>query len=229
MLVQFAKSHLFFTPPEPTKSFTGQTILVTGSNVGLGLEAARWFVRLDAQRVILAVRSLEKGEAAKQSIDSTEKRPGVVEVWKLDLGDYDSIKAFATRADSGLDRVDVLVENAGILAYKFEMMADDESIITTNVVSPVLHSLLMLPKLRETAIKYNTQPRLCFTGSFVHYITPFKEQKEKRIFEALADEKKSNMNDRYSPLSIHNRLSCQILSNDQQLQRLQAFGNIRRT
>jgi retinol dehydrogenase-12 len=42
--------------PYPTKKFTGQTIIVTSSNVGLGLEAARHFVRLDAAKVIIAVR-----------------------------------------------------------------------------------------------------------------------------------------------------------------------------
>jgi NAD(P)-dependent dehydrogenase (short-subunit alcohol dehydrogenase family) len=51
--------------PLPTTSFKGQTIIVTGSNTGLGLEAARHFVRLDAPRVIIAIRSIKKGEDAK--------------------------------------------------------------------------------------------------------------------------------------------------------------------
>ncbi|KAF5988825.1 retinol dehydrogenase 12 [Fusarium bulbicola] len=66
--------------PVPTTSFQGQTIIVTGSNTGLGLEAARHFVRLDAELVILAVRSLEKGEAAKASIEASTKRKNVVQV-----------------------------------------------------------------------------------------------------------------------------------------------------
>jgi len=41
--------------PVPTMKFTGKTIIVTGSNTGIGLEAARYFVRLDAAKVILAV------------------------------------------------------------------------------------------------------------------------------------------------------------------------------
>ncbi|KAM0316480.1 hypothetical protein ACHAPQ_011302 [Fusarium lateritium] len=66
--------------PVPTTSFKGQTIIVTGSNTGLGLEAANHFVRLDADVVILAVRSLKRGEAAKASIESSTGRKGVVQM-----------------------------------------------------------------------------------------------------------------------------------------------------
>ena len=43
----FLYSQLFITPSYPTRSFTGETVIVTGSNVGLGYEAARHFVRLE--------------------------------------------------------------------------------------------------------------------------------------------------------------------------------------
>ena len=44
------------------------------------------------------------------------------------------------------------------------MMEDNESSITTNVISPMLHSLLLLPKLRETGAKFNTLPRYVNTS-----------------------------------------------------------------
>ena len=93
-----------------------------------------------------------------KSIEDSTGRTGVVEVWQLDLSHYESVKEFAKRAQ-GLARLDILVENAGIVTFEFSMMEDNESIITTNVVSPVLHSLLLLPKLRETGAKFNTLPR----------------------------------------------------------------------
>ena len=191
----FFYSQVLFTPPQPTLKYTGQTVIVTGSNVGLGLEAARWFVRLDAAKVILAVRSLSKGEDAKRSIEESEDRPGVVEVWSLDLSSYESVKDCAKKAES-LDRLDVLVENAGIVTFKWSMMEENESTITTNVVSPLLHAVLSLPKMRETSIKFNTTPKLVFTASFVHWLTKFNEKKEDRIFDALADERKADMRDR---------------------------------
>ncbi len=187
---QFAKL------PYPTKKFTGQTIIVTGSNVGMGLEAARHFVRLEASKVILAVRSIPKGNEAKKSIENSEKRLGVVEVWELDLAKYSSVKLFAEKAKS-LERLDVVVENAGIYTDRFEMAEEDESTITVNVVSTMLLGLLLLPKLRETALKFNKAPVLTFTGSFVHYQTSFPERKAKNIFQGLADGKTARMKDRY--------------------------------
>lgn len=156
--IAFMRSQFFSIPPYPTKKYTGQTIIVTGSNVGLGLEASRHFVRLDAAKVVLAVRTIGKGEAAKRSIEESTGRTGVVEVWQLDLSHYESVKDFAERAQ-GLERLDILVENAGIVTFNFSMAEDNESAITTNVVSPILHSLLLLPKLRATGAKYNTLPR----------------------------------------------------------------------
>lgn len=190
---KYIYSQLIFTPPHPTTKFTNQTIIITGSNVGLGLEAARHFVRLFAAKVILAVRTPEKGEAAKESILKSENATSdVIEVWKLDLSSYQSCKEFAKRAE-GLERVDVLVENAGIVTEEWKVTEGNESTITTNVVSPVLHALLMLPKLRETAVKFDTVPKLVFVTSFVHWLTKFEEQKEERIFDALADKSKANM------------------------------------
>ena len=119
-------------------------------------------MRLDAAKVILGVRNIEKGEEAKRSIEQSTGRTGVVEVWQLDLAHYESVKDFAKRAQ-GLERLDILVENAGIVTFNFTMTEDNESTITTNVVSPVLHSLLLLPKLRETGAKFNTLPRYVHT------------------------------------------------------------------
>ena len=171
--------------------------MVTGSNIGLGLEAARWFVKLDAAKVILAVRTIEKGEEAKRDIEASTKRTGVVEVWSLDLSSYESVKQCAKRAE-GLERLDVLVENAGILSWQFKMMEDNEAHITTNVVSPLLHAVLSLPKLRETSIKFKTVPRLVFTESFTHWMAKFNERKETKILQSMADEKKADMADRYN-------------------------------
>lgn len=195
--IAFMRSQFFSIPPYPTKKYSGQTVIVTGSNTGLGLEASRHFVRLDAAKVILAVRNLEKGEAAKKSIEESTGRTGVVEVWQLDLASYESVKDCAKRAQA-LERLDILVENAGIVTFNFTMTEDNESSITTNVINPILHSLLLLPKLRETGAKFNTLPRLVFVTSFVHWMTQFPEREEENIFEALADEKKARMDDRYN-------------------------------
>jgi NAD(P)-dependent dehydrogenase (short-subunit alcohol dehydrogenase family) len=192
----FLKSQLFTTLPYPTKKFTSQTIIVTGSNIGMGLEAARHFVRLDAAKVILAVRSTSKGDVARNSIEESEKRLGVVEVWELDLARYESVLAFAERAKR-LERLDVVVGNAGVFPFEFAMAEEDELTITVNVVSTLLLGVLLVPKLRETAMKFGTVPVLTFTGSFTHAQATFPEREAANIFEKLADEKTAKMNDRY--------------------------------
>lgn len=194
----FLYSQFFVKLPYPKKSLSGQTIIVTGSNTGLGLEAARHFTRLGAAKVILAVRSLSKGEAAKESIEASTDRKGVVEVWSLDLGSYESVKEFAKKAE-GLDRLDALVENAGVAKTAWSVQEDNEATITTNVVSTFLLGLLLLPKLRETGQKYNITPHLTVTCSEVHAWSPMEERKSESIFDALNNKETANMGDRYFP------------------------------
>jgi retinol dehydrogenase-12 len=184
-----------FTPYYPTNSFAGQTVIVTGGNAGLGFEAAKHITRLGAEKAILAVRSVEKGEAAREAIESGTGRKAV-EVWPLDLSSYNSVKAFAARA-SQLPRLDVLLSNAGIATMKFSMAEDNEATITTNVVSNILLSLLLLPKLKETAERYGSKTHLTIVASDAHRMASFPEHKEPVIFEALNDPK-SSMMDRYS-------------------------------
>lgn len=195
-LLKFLHSQLFLSLPYPEAEFSGQTVIVTGSNVGLGFEAAQHFTRLNAKKVILAVRSLEKGEAAKKSIEESTKRTGAVEVWQLDLSSYESVKQFVQRAEA-LERLDVIVENAGIATDKYKVFEDNESTITTNVVSTFLLALMILPKLRETSTKFNVTPHLVIVSSEVHYFTSFPERTSPNIFQTLNDKETANMHDRY--------------------------------
>lgn len=198
---QFLKSFLyeqiFGKLPYPTKKLTGQTVIVTGSNSGMGLEAARHFVRLDAAKVIIAVRDRSKGEAAAKSIIESEKcSKNTVDVWDLDLASYDSTVKFAQRATSELERLDIVVANAGVYLYDFSMAEQDETTITVNVVSTLLMGIMLLPKLRETSITHNHETVLTFVGSFVHYLTSFPEQNADDIFKELADGSTARMTDR---------------------------------
>ena len=192
--LEFLRSQ-FTSIPYPATDFAGQTVIVTGSNTGLGLEAARHFARMNAEKVIMAVRNLKKGEAAKRSIEETTGRKGVLEVWQLDLSSYASVKEFVRKAES-LKRLDAVVENAGIATDKYTVFEDNESTITTNVVSTFLLGLMILPKLRESSMKYNTTPHLVIVSSEVHGFTPFKEQDSSNIFQTLNDKETANMTDR---------------------------------
>ena len=131
---------------------------------GLGIEAARHFVRLNATRVIIACRSADKGAAAKQNIESSTQRLGVVQVWQLDLTSFESVKEFATRA-SRLDRLDVLLNNASVLMMAAEFHEGHETMVTVNVLSTLLLTLLLLPTLRRSAAKFNMIPHIVIVSS----------------------------------------------------------------
>lgn len=204
-------TQLFVSLPKPSPStdttFQGRTIIVTGSNIGLGLEAARHFTALGAGKVILAVRNAEKGQAAKTSIEESTntKGQGIVEVWPLELSNYASVKAFAARASSELERLDILLENAGMATANYNVAEDNEATITVNVISTFLLALLLLPKLRETAREFPTddpkkKPHLVIVSSGVHYFTSFPEQSapEGQILATLNDKTSANMEDRYN-------------------------------
>jgi NAD(P)-dependent dehydrogenase (short-subunit alcohol dehydrogenase family) len=123
-------------------SFAGRTALVTGANSGLGELTARELARVGAH-VILAVRNTDKGEAAAQQMT------GDVEVRRLDLRDLSSVRDFA----DGVDRVDVLINNAGIMATKHARTADDfESQIGTNHLGHFALTNLLLPKLTDRVV-----------------------------------------------------------------------------
>ncbi|KAJ3169193.1 hypothetical protein HDU88_000989 [Geranomyces variabilis] len=205
----FIYSQFFETPPVPTTDFSGQTIIVTGSNQGLGLEAARHFARLGAN-LILACRTLSKAEAAKADIEQATGNK-TIQVWELDLSRYDSVKAFAKRVQ-GLDRLDAIVENAGISTMKFAEAEGNESTITTNVVSTFLLALLVLPKLRESAKKFNIVPHLTIVSSEVHFFTSFPESQADDIFAELNDPKKARMWDRYNVSKAMEVLICRELT-----------------
>lgn len=192
----FLYSQLFVKPTWPKRGFNGQTIIVTGSNTGLGKEAAHHFTRLGAAKVILAVRNTKAGEAAKLYIESTTHcAPGTVEVWPLDLGSYDSVKAFAQRASKELDRIDILCENAGIAPTAKRIVEGHESSITVNVISTFLLALLLLPKLKETARKFKKETTLTIVSSEVHGWCKLPEKEEASIIGAL--DKSEDMSERY--------------------------------
>jgi NAD(P)-dependent dehydrogenase (short-subunit alcohol dehydrogenase family) len=123
-------------------SFAGRTAIVTGANSGLGEVTARELARVGAQ-VILAVRNTGKGEAAAREMT------GDVEVRRLDLQDLASVRQFA----DGVDSVDVLVNNAGIMAVPHAVTADGfESQIGTNHLGHFALTNLLLPKVTERVV-----------------------------------------------------------------------------
>ncbi|MFI6896091.1 oxidoreductase [Streptomyces sp. NPDC050256] len=100
--------------PEQIPDQTGRVFVVTGANSGLGLATTRALAHRGGH-VILAVRDEDKGRRAVAEI--TAGQPGArLDVRRLDLADLDSVRDFADRLTSERSRLDVLVNNAGVMA-----------------------------------------------------------------------------------------------------------------
>jgi NAD(P)-dependent dehydrogenase (short-subunit alcohol dehydrogenase family) len=172
----YAKHH---PPSDPTVSYANRTVIVTGANTGLGFEAAVKFVELGASTVILGVRSVSKGDAAKSAIEERTGRAGVVQVWELDMDRFDDVRKFAARVDAEITKLDVALLNAGVQFKNFQKSPEGwEEALQVNVLSTALLGILLLPKLKASKSKTDTSPlstpHLTFVSSAAHSQVPAK-------------------------------------------------------
>ncbi|WP_225726812.1 MULTISPECIES: SDR family oxidoreductase [unclassified Nocardia] len=126
---------------------TGKTIVVTGANSGLGKEAAARLAGAGAQ-VIMAVRTPAKGEAAKAEI--LDRHPAAkLEVRRLDLAELASVREFADDLIATGTRLDVLVNNAGVMAPPERHTTADgfELQFGSNFLGPFALTMRLLPQL----------------------------------------------------------------------------------
>jgi NAD(P)-dependent dehydrogenase (short-subunit alcohol dehydrogenase family) len=104
-------------------SQAGRTAIITGANSGIGLEAARALARAGAD-VVLACRSAERGEKALADIRATVP-DARVELAALDLASLASVHTFAEQFTHGGRKLDLLINNAGVMAPPRRLTADN--------------------------------------------------------------------------------------------------------
>src|SRR5471032_3090581 len=101
---------------------SGRVAVVTGANSGLGLVTARELARAGAS-VVLACRNTVKGEQAIAALSAAVPNSDV-KLEALDLADLDSVRDFAGRIGSDREHLDLLVNNAGIMAPPRRLTTD---------------------------------------------------------------------------------------------------------
>jgi NAD(P)-dependent dehydrogenase (short-subunit alcohol dehydrogenase family) len=144
--------------------------LTSTQNSGIGFEATLKLVANGAKRIILAVRSSTKGEAAKADIEARTGRQGGIEVWLLDMLDYASIQAFADRVRTDIDRLDYTILNAGVMQNAFAKSPYGwENTLQVNLLSTNLLALCLLPKLKANTLPGFT-PVLEIIGSGTQFL-----------------------------------------------------------
>ncbi|KAF2133655.1 hypothetical protein P153DRAFT_363802 [Dothidotthia symphoricarpi CBS 119687] len=105
------------------------------------------------------------------------------------MSDYGSVQAFAKRVDAELDRVDIFIANAGVVRAEYHAVMGHEEGILVNVISTFLLMALMMPKMKDTAAKFNTRPTFAVTGSaaYEHTVFPQRSAPDGGILTALSD------------------------------------------
>lgn len=120
--------------PKPIDAdLSGKTCIVTGANTGIGKQIARELARMKAT-VVLGCRNAERGRAALEELKQATGNESL-ELGIVDLSQHDSIKAFARTFQENHERLDVLVNNAGIWCNEHKRSEDGlELTFATNVL-----------------------------------------------------------------------------------------------
>ena len=123
---------------------TGRVAVVTGANSGLGLVTARELARRGAL-VVLACRNMEKGRAALAEVEAAASGPKP-ELEELDLASLSSVRSFAARFEAKHDGLDLLINNAGVMAAPRRFTDDGfELHLGTNHLGHFALANLLLP------------------------------------------------------------------------------------
>ena len=165
--------------------------------------------RLGVSHLILGCRDTAKGQKAKEDIESAKPEDSnlTVEVWPIDLANYNSVMAFNDRLRA-LKRLDGFIANAGLEVKEFELAEGLEKSLTINVVGTHLNALGALPALHKTSKDFDVQTNLSIIGSMNRTYAPDAELdvgEDEDIFQSLSKQETANMEMRYplSKLIVH--------------------------
>ncbi|EPS29927.1 hypothetical protein PDE_04877 [Penicillium oxalicum 114-2] len=160
----------------PGADLTGKWIIITGSNNGIGFEAAKSLAAMGAN-MILACRNPPAWEmhptAAVEecrAISNAQGHSSTIEWWEIDMADFDSVEEFCARWIKCDRPLDILCNNAGVAPPAQDIVTKDgfEMAHQVNLLSQVLITLRLLPSLARSA-----EPRIVCTTSCIHHLGLF--------------------------------------------------------
>ncbi len=162
-------------------SMSGKTCMITGGNSGIGKATAQGLAAHGA-KIIIVCRNRILGEKTVQEIKEKTQNPSI-DLLIADLSSQESIRALVKEFKSKYDRLDVLVNNAGVLLFKREITVDGiETTLATNYLAPFLLTHLLLEILKKSA-----PSRIINTTSIVHKTVKmdFDDLQGERNFKGL--------------------------------------------
>ncbi len=172
---------------------SGRTVIVTGSNTGIGFWTARYLAEKGAH-VVMACRNLAKADGAKRQIMTAV--PGAsVETMQLDLSKQASVKAFAEQFLARHDRLDLLINNAGVMMCPFERTEDGwELQFATNHLGHFTLTGLLLPLLlKQPDARIVSVSSGAANFGKIHWDDPVYAQRKYSETEAYGQTKLANL------------------------------------
>ncbi|XP_057321258.1 retinol dehydrogenase 12-like [Microplitis mediator] len=140
-------------------------IVLTGATSGIGLETARFLYQRGA-KVIIPSRNITKAQRAVEDIKKSNNPTADLIIYQLDLNNFESVRNCAEKIVNDYEKIDILINNAGIVVDKFMKSIDGyETHLQTNYLSPFLFTLLLLPALAKS-----NEARIINLTSLSHYI-----------------------------------------------------------
>ncbi|KAM5341930.1 hypothetical protein ACJ41O_014961 [Fusarium nematophilum] len=142
-----------FTPEEDIPDLSGKVIIVTGGSSGLGKESVLQLAKHNPAAIYLTARTKARGNTAISEIEhAVPAAKDKIKFLELDLGSFASIKKAAENFQSQSDRLDLLMNNAGLMASPPGLTTDGYEVqFGSNYMGPALFTKLLLPTLAKTA------------------------------------------------------------------------------
>ncbi|TGJ87154.1 hypothetical protein E0Z10_g1635 [Xylaria hypoxylon] len=183
--------------PSTSTDLSGQTAIVTGSNVGLGYESAMQLLGLKLSHLIVAVRSLHKGEAAASTMRKQYPK-AKIEVWLLDMCSYESVQSFAKKVEASLARIDIVILNAGLIRLDYQTVdtTGHEECFQVNYLSTMLLVILLLPTLKAKGPP-GKPAHLTIASAALTLVCEFPHRDKTPLFPAIDDPKNFDRGDTY--------------------------------
>ena len=155
-----------FAPDTDIANLSGQVIIVTGGNSGLGRETIYQLAKHNPARVYMAARSKDKAEVAIRELNDQHSSLSPIKFLPLNLASLTSVKAAAAEFLANESRLDLLINNAGIMMTAADTSADGYEIqFGTNVIGHALLMRLLLPILQNTNRTLNPEARVVTVSS----------------------------------------------------------------
>jgi protochlorophyllide reductase len=180
---------------------SGRTALITGANSGLGLETARALVQRGA-RVVLACRTLERAEQARQELQPGSS--GELIPLQLDLADLVSVRRGAAQLADQLGTLDLLINNAGVMAPPRQLSAQGHELqFAVNHLGHFALTQQLLPLLRPDGRVVHVSSGASYFGRIA-----FDDLQGERRYDAWAAYAQSKLANVMTALELQQRLEA---------------------